>query len=301
MNEADSDLIDQVLDGLWSEAGLSENTLAAYRRDLGGFSRWLVNKRKSGLADAARTDILDYLAWRTRTGASAGSLARLLSSLKRFYRYLIKTGQRQIDPTLQIAAPRLGRHLPKTLSEQQVSDLIKAPDTADPLGLRDRAMLEVLYASGLRVSELTGLQLSQINLELGVIRVTGKGNKERLVPLGDEARYWVERFIAEGRPGLVRGQGLTADLFPTRRGKAMSRQAFWQNIKRYGQLAGIEPQHLSPHVLRHAFATHLLNHGADLRAVQMLLGHSDLSTTQIYTHVSRERLKQLHSRHHPRG
>ncbi len=300
MNRADADLIDRVLDGLWSEAGLAENTLAAYRRDLGGFCRWLGN-RQSSLAEAARTDILDYLAWRTRTGASAGSLARLLSSLKRFYRFLVKTGQREDDPTAQIAAPRLGRHLPKTLSEQQVSDLISAPDTGNALGLRDRAMLEVLYASGLRVSELIGLLVSQLNLELGVIRVTGKGNKERLVPLGDEARHWLERFLAEGRPALVKRQSLTADLFPTRRGKAMSRQAFWQNIKRYGRIAGIDPQQLSPHVLRHAFATHLLNHGADLRAVQMLLGHSDLSTTQIYTHVSRERLKQLHSRHHPRG
>ncbi len=300
MNEADAQLLDQVLDGLWSEAGLSENTLAAYRRDLSGFSKWLA-RRKSSLERVARQDVLDYLAWRSRTGASAGSLARLLSSLKRFYRYLIKAGALQIDPTLQVDAPRLGRRLPKTLSEQQVSDLINAPDVNNALGLRDRAMLEVLYASGLRVSELVGLKMPQLNLELGVIRVTGKGNKERLVPLGDEASYWVERFIATGRPDLLKRQTMTADLFPTRRGKAMSRQAFWQNIKRYGEQANIESEHLSPHVMRHAFATHLLNHGADLRAVQMLLGHSDLSTTQIYTHVSRERLKQLHARHHPRG
>ena len=283
------------LDSLWLEQGLSDNTLAAYRRDLQGLQAWLA-RRGVRLAAARREHLLAYLGQRQ---ASSRSLARFLSSARRFYRYLLSQGLRQDDPTRLIDSPKLGRPLPASLSERQVEALLAAPDVGSERGLRDRAMLELLYATGLRVSELTGLRLDQVNPRQGVVRVVGKGSKERLVPLGDEAWHWLERYLRQARPVLL-GARRSDDLFITAHGKAMTRQAFWQLIKRHARNAGIETG-LSPHTLRHAFATHLLNHGADLRVVQMLLGHSDLSTTQIYTHVARERLKALHATHHPRG
>ena len=283
------------LDSLWLEQGLSDNTLAAYRRDLQGLQAWLA-RRGVRLAAARREHLLAYLGQRQ---VSSRSLARFLSSARRFYRYLLSQGLRQDDPTRLIDSPKLGRPLPASLSERQVEALLAAPDVGSERGLRDRAMLELLYATGLRVSELTGLRLDQVNPRQGVVRVVGKGGKERLVPLGDEAWHWLERYLRQARPVLL-GARRSDDLFITAHGKAMTRQAFWQLIKRHARNAGIETG-LSPHTLRHAFATHLLNHGADLRVVQMLLGHSDLSTTQIYTHVARERLKALHATHHPRG
>ncbi len=283
------------LDALWLEHGLSDNTLAAYRRDLQGLQDWLA-KRDVALVAARREHLLAYMGQRR---VSSRSLARFLSSARRFYRYLLRQGLRQDDPTRLIDSPRLGRPLPASLGESQVEALLAAPDVTTERGLRDRAMLELLYATGLRVSELTGLRLEQINPRQGVVRVLGKGDKERLVPMGDEAWHWLECYLRQARPVLL-GARRCDDLFVTARGKAMTRQAFWQLIKRHARNAGIETG-LSPHTLRHAFATHLLNHGADLRVVQLLLGHSDLSTTQIYTHVARERLKALHARHHPRG
>lgn len=288
--------IDHFLDALWLEQGLSDNTLTAYRTDLRHCQRWL-EQRSRGLDTAEAADILGYLA--AQQGGSVRTAARRLSSLRRFYAWRVREGQRQDDPTARIQAPKLGRSLPKSLTEAEVESLIEAPDTQTALGLRDRAMLEILYATGLRVSELVALELRQINTRQGVVRVTGKGSKERLVPLGEEALGWLQSYMNTARPDLLRGSTSEA-LFPTRRGGAMTRQAFWYLIRRYAVLAGIDKP-LSPHVLRHAFATHLLNHGADLRVVQMLLGHSDISTTQIYTHVARERLKQLHAEHHPRG
>ena len=299
MNQTGDPLIEQFLDAIWMERGLSENTLTAYRHDLTGYTRWLKAQQNSDPAVVGRDQIQAYLAYRVTAEASPRSTARLLSTLRRFYAWLRRENRISEDPTALIEAPKLGRPLPKTLTESEVEALLAAPDTKTLLGLRDRAMLEVLYATGLRVSELVNLTVTQVNLQQGVIRVTGKGNKERLVPLGDEAVSWLERYIGEGRNTLLNGQ--TADaLFVTQRRDAMSRQAFWYMIKRHAQNAAIEKV-LSPHTLRHAFATHLLNHGADLRVVQMLLGHSDLSTTQIYTHVARARLKDLHARHHPRG
>lgn len=298
VSAADIRLVETFTDALWMERGLSANTLSAYRSDLLAFAIWL-NLQHTTLTQARRDQLLAYLAVRVQQGNRPRSTARLLSSLRRFYRYQVREGRLTEDPSARIDAPKLGRALPKSLTEAEVETLLAAPVVADPLGLRDRAMLEVLYASGLRVSELVNLSLDQVNLRQGVVRVVGKGNKERLVPLGEEAVAWLERYLAEARHDLVQGR-LNEALFPTRRGGAMTRQAFWQLIKRYAQLAGIGKP-LSPHTLRHAFATHLLNHGADLRVVQLLLGHSDLSTTQIYTHVARERLKDLHSRHHPRG
>ena len=290
-------VIDQFLDALWLERGLSENTLSAYRSDLYSYSGWLVSSASRDLLQSRPEDILAYLA--TLTGKSSRTSARRLSSLRRFFQYLAREGRISHDPCARIAAPRIGRPLPKSLTEEEVESLLDAPDTATAVGQRDRAMLEVLYATGLRVSELVGLQLAQVNLRQGVLRVIGKGNKERLVPLGEEASDWVEKFIRQGRAELL--QGPPADvLFPSRRGRMMARQTFWHAIKRHAVRAGISKT-LSPHVVRHAFATHLLNHGADLRVVQMLLGHSDISTTQIYTHVARERLKNLHAEHHPRG
>lgn len=289
-------VIDQFLDALWLERGLSENTLSAYRSDLYSYSGWLAPASRD-LLQSRPEDILAYLA--TLTGKSSRTSARRLSSLRRFFQYLAREGRISHDPCAQVAAPRIGRPLPKSLTEEEVESLLDAPDTATAVGQRDRAMLEVLYATGLRVSELVGLQLAQVNLRQGVLRVIGKGNKERLVPLGEEASDWVEKFIRQGRAELL--QGPPADvLFPSRRGRMMTRQTFWYAIKRHAVRAGISKT-LSPHVVRHAFATHLLNHGADLRVVQMLLGHSDISTTQIYTHVARERLKNLHAEHHPRG
>lgn len=286
------------LDAMWLESGLSQHTIAAYKRDLLGFADWLANHDVT-LVAATKEDILKYQAKRLAEGRKARSEARLLSSLRRFYRYLCREQIRGSDPTGQIESPRLGRPLPDGLTEQEVEDLLAEPNSAEPLGLRDRTMLELLYATGLRVSELVGLQLEQVNLRQGLVRCIGKGNKERLVPLGEIAMEWLQRYMLESRPQLLSGK-VTDDLFPTRRGKAMTRQAFWYLIKRYAKQAQIEKA-LSPHTLRHAFATHLLNHGADLRVVQLLLGHADLSTTQIYTHIARERLKTLHGAHHPRG
>jgi integrase/recombinase XerD len=280
------------------ERGLSENTLSAYRSDLQSLARWL-RSNDSELLHAARYDLLAYLQKRVEEGAKPRSSARLLSSMRRFYRYLLRESLLKEDPSARIDAPKLGRPLPKTLTEEEVERLLAAPDIATPMGLRDRAMLELLYASGLRVSELVNLLLLQVNFQQGVVKVMGKGSKERLVPLGEEALHWLQRFMREGR-GLLLGDKRSEALFPSKRGSAMSRQAFWQLIKRYAVQGGISKP-LSPHTLRHAFATHLLNHGADLRVVQLLLGHSSLSTTQIYTFVAQERLKGLHSTHHPRG
>jgi integrase/recombinase XerD len=298
MNEADQALVDRFLDALWLEAGLSDNTLAAYRSDLTAFSRWLAARGRT-LMQAARTDLLAYLAERVGGGARPRTTARMLSSLRRFYRHLVQEGRIREDPTALVEAPRLVRPLPRSLTEEQVERLLQAPDGGTPRGQRDRAMLEVLYATGLRVSELVGLTVSEVNLQAGVVRVLGKGSKERIVPLGEEAVHWLMEYLADGRRALIRARASDA-LFPTRRGGPMTRQAFWYNLRRYARRARIEAP-ISPHVLRHAFATHLLNHGADLRTVQMLLGHADLSTTQIYTHVARERLKELHGKHHPRG
>ena len=286
------------LDSLWLESGLSKNTVEAYQRDLLAFAAWL-NQDDITLSTATRDDILRYQGVRLRESRKARSEARLLSSLRRFYRYLCREEIRESDPTTQIESPQLGRPLPEGLTEQEVEKLLEQPDIEQNLGLRDRTMLEVLYATGLRVSELVTLTIEQLNMRQGLIRCVGKGNKERLVPLGEVALDWLQQYLIKARPLLLLGH-VSEDLFPTRRGKSMTRQAFWYLIKRYAQQAEIQ-KHLSPHTLRHAFATHLLNHGADLRVVQLLLGHSDLSTTQIYTHVARERLKSLHADHHPRA
>jgi integrase/recombinase XerD len=294
-----AELLDEFTDSLWLEDGLSRNTLESYRRDLRQFDAWLHASRSAGLLDARHADILDYLSHRYRARAKASSTARLLSSLRRFYQHQLRQGRVAVDPTLNVDAPKLGRRLPKTLTEADVEALLAAPDVRTPLGLRDRAMLEVLYASGLRVSELVSLKAGQLSAAMGVVRVLGKGAKERLVPVGEQALEAVERYLRAGRPLLLAGHASDA-LFVTRRGGAMTREAFWQLVKRYARGAGVRA-HISPHTLRHAFATHLLNHGADLRVVQLLLGHADISTTQIYTHVARERLKQLHAKHHPRG
>jgi len=288
--------IDAFLDALWMERGLSDNTLQAYRSDLYGYNTWLAQRGQS-ISGARSADLLAYLS--QQGTASVRTSARRLSSLRRLYQYLARERQISSDPSAIIEAPRLGRSLPKSLTEAEVELLLNVPDAETAIGLRDRAMLEVLYATGLRVSELVGLRLEQVNLRQGVVRVLGKGNKERLVPLGEEALHWLERYLRDARPALFRGVP-DATLFPSSRGQLMRRQTFWHAVKRYAMQAGIRKT-LSPHVLRHAFATHLLNHGADLRVVQMLLGHSDISTTQIYTHVARERLKNLHAQHHPRG
>lgn len=290
--------IDRFLDAIWMERGLSKNTLAAYRADLMALTRWLA-ERDVHVAKADQSELLAFIASRVQAGARPRSTARQLSSFRRFFRWLLREGRIATDPTAQIQMPKIGRTLPKSLTEKEVEALLGAPDISDPLGLRDRTMLEVLYATGLRVSELINLQLSQINLNQGVLRIVGKGDRERLIPFGDHCREWIQRFISGARVEILL-ERQTDYLFPTRRGNKMTRQAFWHIIKRYAAKAKIDKE-LSPHTLRHAFATHLLNHGADLRVVQMLLGHSDLSTTQIYTHVARERLKDLHARHHPRG
>lgn len=294
----DDILIDRFLDSAWMEKGLSDNTLAAYRRDLHAWQTWLESRHIS-LVTAESADVLAYLAHRQQNKLKARSSARCLSSLRGFYQWLLRENGIAADPILLVESPKLPRPLPKSLSEQEVDDLLNAPDTGELLGLRDRAMLELLYACGLRVSELVGLRLHNLGLNQGVVRVTGKGGKERLVPMGEEALAWLERYLREGRPQLLPAGGDDV-LFPSRRSQPMTRQTFWHRIKRYAVLAGIRKP-LSPHTLRHAFATHLVNHGADLRAVQMLLGHSDLSTTQIYTHVARQRLQDLHAKHHPRG
>jgi integrase/recombinase XerD len=298
MSDVDNAVIDRFIDALMLEEGLSANTLDSYRRDLTGFATWLTAKRRRLLGAPPET-LSEYLAARTASGVRARTSARLLSSLKRFYGYAVREELIKRDPTALLESPKIGRALPKTLSEAQVESLLDAPAATSTLGLRDRAMLEVLYATGLRVSELVGLKLNQLGLTQGLVRVIGKGNKERLVPLGEEAVAWLQRYLRDARPELVKRRATDA-VFPTARGAAMTRQAFWHNLKRYAQIAGVRVA-LSPHTLRHAFATHLLNHGADLRVVQMLLGHADLSTTQIYTHVAKARLKQLHAQHHPRG
>ena len=281
------------------ERGVSDNNLAAYRCDKTKCADWLAEYRVEPAA-ATRQHIYNYLAWRIDSGIKPRSSARLLSTLRRYYGYLLREGEITTDPTAQLESPRIGRSLPDTLTESDVEALLSAPDSATALGIRDRTMLELLYATGLRVSELVALCLDQINQQQGVARVTGKGRKERLVPLGEEALNWLERYLRESRPELLNRREPTKALFVTQRGRAMSRQAFWYLIRRHAIRANIG-KHLSPHTLRHAFATHLLNHGADLRVVQLLLGHSDLSTTQIYTHVAQQRLKDLHAQHHPRG
>jgi integrase/recombinase XerD len=297
VTEADP-AIGRFLDAVWMERGLSQNTLAAYRADLTALTRWL-EERHLIVARTTRADLVAFIAWRIEAGARPRSTARQLSSFRRFFRFLVREGAVSDDPTAQIAMPKIGRSLPKSLTEGEVEALLAAPVVADPLGHRDRTMLEVLYATGLRVSELVNLKHTQVNTNQGVIRIVGKGNRERLIPLGDEAVRWIAEFVRGPRTEILI-ERQTDYLFPTRRGDRMTRQAFWHIIKRYARKAGVQKE-LSPHTLRHAFATHLLNRGADLRVVQMLLGHSDLSTTQIYTHVARERMKELHAQHHPRG
>jgi integrase/recombinase XerD len=294
-----SELIDAFCDQVWLQDGLAATSLASYRRDLLAWADWLVKQAGKDLLAATRTDVEAFLAGQFRDQAKVSSINRRLSSLRRFYRFHAAQGT-IADPTLRVQAPKLPRRLPKNLSEAQVEALLEAPDTETTLGLRDRAMLETLYAAGLRVSELVGLKLAQVNLDMGVVRVLGKGSRERMVPVGEEAISWLARYLATGRVALA-GTGKTDAVFLTARRQPLTRQAFWQIVKRYGAKAGIAGVTLSPHVLRHAFATHLLNHGADLRVVQLLLGHADITTTTIYTHVARERLKQLHQKHHPRG
>ena len=294
-----TDLIDAFCDQVWLQDGLAPSSLASYRHDLTAWAAWL-DRRGSSLLAAQRAEVETYLAEQFRAKAKATSIARRLSSLRRFYALQLLQGTLRADPTLRVRAPKLPRRLPKNLSEAQVEALLAAPDPDTTLGLRDRAMLETLYATGLRVSELVGLTLAQVSLDMGVVRVLGKGSKERLVPLGEEAIGWLKRYLASGRPALV-GDGKSNALFVTARRGPLTRQAFWALLKRLAVKAGIPAASISPHVLRHAFATHLLNHGADLRVVQLLLGHADITTTTIYTHVARERLKKLHAQHHPRG
>jgi len=300
LKEGDASLLDEFCDHLWLEDGLSKNTLEAYRRDLSLFGDWLLRERARGLLETREEDLSAYFAFRY-TGARlrASSQARLHSSLKRFFQYALRERWLAADPTLKLDTPKKPQRFPKSLTEADVETLLGAPDVDSALGLRDRAMLEMLYATGLRVSELVGLKLVEISQDMGVVRVFGKGGKERMVPMGEEASSWLARYLRDGRPRLL-GRAQSDAAFITARGAAMTRQAFWYLIKRHAR-AAVPGKSMSPHTLRHAFATHLLNHGADLRVVQMLLGHADISTTQIYTHVARERLKQLHQKHHPRG
>jgi integrase/recombinase XerD len=291
--------LDPFFDSLWLEDGLARSTLESYRSDVLKFADWLKNQQHKALLDTAHSDIQAYLTYLSAQQVRASSTGRNLSSLKRLFRYWLRENQIAVDPTLQIAMPKLPRNLPKTLTEQDVERLLNAPDVQTPLGLRDRTMLEVLYATGLRVSELVNLHTRQVGMAQGVVQVMGKGNKERLVPLGEEALDWLKRYAEEGRGVLLAGK-ISDALFVTARGEAMTRQMFWYLIKKHALRGGITLA-LSPHTLRHAFATHLINHGADLRVVQLLLGHTDIATTQIYTHVARERLKKLHQIHHPRG
>jgi len=292
-------LLDAYLDQLWLEKGLSRNTMESYGRDLRFFAAWLETQGR-GLLLADRSDLLNYLNHRSSIGVASRSVARGLSAIRSFYKYLLRENRIVEDPTLRIDNPKLGRKLPDTLSESEVDALLAAPNTASAVGYRDRTMLELLYATGLRVTELVTLEVNDLNLRQGVLRVMGKGGKERLVPMGDEAMAWVEGFVRDHRSSLMRRSESEAALFPSNRGREMTRQAFWYLIKRHAAEAGIRHS-LSPHSLRHAFATHLVNHGADLRVVQLLLGHSDLSTTQIYTHVAKQRMQALHAAHHPRG
>jgi len=298
MKPTNESLIDRFIDSLYAEYGLSANTLNAYRSDLSGFLSWTMSNKQQ-LTSVGTEELRRYIYSRVAGGDKPRTTARQLSSMRRFYQFLLREGLVSSDPTVELESPKLGRPLPKSLSEEDVESLMTAAEGEDPLGLRDRAMVEILYATGLRVSELVGLKLAQIDRNQGLIKILGKGNKERLVPLGEEARERVERYLGQPRSALL--QNRKSDyLFVTQRGGPMTRQAFWHLLRRYVAKAGIHA-HVSPHTLRHSFATHLLNHGADLRAVQMLLGHSDLSTTQIYTEVARERLKKLHTQHHPRG
>lgn len=299
MQAQDRAHIEQFLEAMWLERNLADNTLTSYRRDLTALADWLEHADRDVLQVQA-LDLQAYLTERVEEGYKATSSARLLSAMRRFFQYLYREKRRSDDPSAVLSSPKLPQRLPKDLSEAQVNALLQAPCVDEPLELRDKAMLEVLYATGLRVSELVGLTIADVSLRQGVVRVIGKGNKERLVPLREEAIYWLERYLEHGRPCLLNGQTLDV-LFPSARAQQMTRQTFWHRIKHYAVLASIDSEKLSPHVLRHVFATHLLNHGAHLRVVQMLLGHSDLSTTQIYTHVATERLKQLHQQHHPRA
>jgi integrase/recombinase XerD len=297
MTPASQEGIDTFIDALWLEEGLSRNTLEAYRRDLRLFADWL-GLRGQSLDDSSEADLQAYFAVR-HAGSKATSSNRRLTVFKRYFRWCLREKRRADDPTLRLQPARQALRVPKTLTESQVESLLAAPDAQTALGLRDRTMLELMYASGLRVSELVSLAVLNVSLGDGVLRVTGKGRKERLVPFGEVARHWIGRYLADARVEILAGQ-TSADLFVTRRGQGMSRVMFWMIVRKYALLAGIHSP-MSPHTLRHAFATHLLNHGADLRAVQMLLGHADISTTTIYTHVARERLKLLHAAHHPRG
>lgn len=298
MQPANDTLINQYLDACWLEKGLSDNTLESYRRDLHAFAAWLA-KREVELLACADSDLNDYLSWRYQQKFNARSTARFLSSVRGLFQYLLRENRIGVDPSALVELPKLGKPLPKTLSESDVERLLAAPDVDDPIGLRDRAMLELLYACGLRVTELVSVATHDINLRQGVVRLLGKGSKERLVPMGEEAMNWLQRYAREARPLLLKSPD-DPILFPSNRGEQMTRQTFWHRIKHHVRVAGISAA-VSPHTLRHAFATHLLNHGADLRVVQLLLGHSDLSTTQIYTHVARHRLQALHRQHHPRG
>ena len=291
-------VIERFLDNIWAERGLSDNSLQSYRHDLLHLQSCLASRGKA-LPEATREDILAILAAEIQQGKSPRSLSRYLSAYRQFFRWLVREGKIDSDPVALIESPKTGRGLPKALTEEQVESLLAAPDTGTALGLRDKAMLELMYATGLRVSELVGLELSNINLNQGVVRVIGKGQKERLVPIGDEAHESLNAYLSGSRPELLKGVQ-TDDVFVTTRKSGMTRQAFWYMVRRYAELCDVSRK-LSPHMLRHSFATHLLNHGADLRVVQLLLGHSDLSTTQIYTHIAREGLKRMHEAHHPRG
>ena len=291
-------IIDQFIDHLWLEDGLSKNTLNSYRFDLSIFVSWLAETKEIELLDVSELEIQEFLAFKFPTSKSR-SISRLLATLRRFFRFLLRENKIKEDPTLKIQTPKIPKSLPKSLSEDEVEGLLEAPDIKTDVGMRDRSMLELLYACGLRVSELVGIQLTEVILSDGVIRVTGKGSKTRLVPMGEEAVDWIKKYLAESRQNILNKQ-TSKFLFVTNRGGEMTRQAFWYLIKKYALMANIDKP-MSPHILRHAFATHLINHGADLRVVQMLLGHSDISTTQIYTHVARERLKKLHQDNHPRG
>ncbi len=295
----DQAFVEQFLDALWMEKGLSENTLSSYRNDLFKLIKWMEDNNLT-FTTITISDLQDYQAWLTDENYKQTSKARMLSAIRRLFQYSYREKVRTDDPSALLISPKLPKRLPKDLSEQQVESLLDAPDPNDPLELRDKAMLELLYATGLRVTELVSLTMENMSLRQGVVRVIGKGNKERLVPMGENAVDWIENFLQDGRSILL-GEKSSDVVFPSKRAKQMTRQTFWHRIKHYSVIAGIDTDLLSPHVLRHAFATHLLNNGADLRVVQMLLGHSDLSTTQIYTHVATERLKQIHSQHHPRA
>lgn len=292
-------LIDLFLNEYWIEKGLSENTVQSYRLDLTALCDWL-DKNDLSLETLDAVDLQGFLGERLEKGYKATSTARMLSAMRKLFQYLYREKYRVDDPSAVLSSPKLPSRLPKYLTEQQVFDLLNTPDVDVPLELRDKAMLELLYATGLRVTELVSLTIENMSVQQGVVRVIGKGNKERIVPMGEEAAYWVRQFILYGRPVLLNGQSSDV-VFPSQRAQQMTRQTFWHRVKHYAILADIDANALSPHVLRHAFATHLVNHGADLRVVQMLLGHTDLSTTQIYTHVAKERLKRLHERFHPRG